>query len=433
MPIFDATAFTNMLKIVYGDQAISQVNDKVVLRKTIGTSRDEWQGLQVQFPVPMGRAQSFMAHGPLGLLPTPQDETIQPTIIPVKWIHGRCQIGIDAIMQSMSNKGSFARANDFLMKRLVANLTDELNRMMTGTGRGILALVDDTASVGSAADPLLVDAPGGIASDVFGSRYLQSNMLIGFTDGTTLKGVRKITSIVNETSATPGLVLDQTVAAGTDYAENDFIVRAANASITNLTRDTSLDNEPMGLEGIVDDGTLVATFQSIARATYTDWQASLLAVSALSLDALQRLYDTIDQQSGEEPTHNVMHHSIRRAYLSAGESSRVFMQTGRGPQFYDIGQEPQGFEPSYNGKPIVTDKDVQLGRWIAINNNHLTHFILFEGEWAEETGSMMTRIPGQDAYEMIYRVAENYGTDKCNAHGKLTGLSTTNAIARHII
>lgn len=432
--LFDASAFTNALKIKYGKKLRSQVNERTTVLKLFSDDSESWLGKYVSFPILVGRGQSFMAHGSLGLLPTPQDEMFHECQIPVRWVRGRIMFEVGLMFQSASNVGAFAKSTDMLIKRLVVNLSDELNRMLSsGSGTGILALVDDSASVGSAGDPLEVDSPAGVASDGYGARFLQPGMLIGFTDGTTLRAIRQIVSISSETATGSGIVLDSPVTNGVHYANNDFIVRVANASVTNLTRDTSYNNEPMGLQGIVNDGTLVQTFQNVDRVLVPDWQATVLNVGALSLDALQRLHDTIDQQSGESITHNLVHHSVRRQYFALVDTARTFMQTGKGPGQFDLGQEPSGVNVTYNGLPIEVDKDLLLGEWMCVNKDHLTRYVLREGEWAEETGSMFRSVDGQDALQAIYRVALNYGTDQCNAHGKLTGMSITNAIHRHIV
>jgi len=434
MATFDSAAYSAALKIKYGKKLVSQVNDKTTLLKLFNDDSESWMGRYVMNPILLGRGQSFMAHGSLGLLPTPVNETTVEQQIPVKWVRGRIQFEVALMFQSTGNVGAFAKASDLLMKRLVINLSDELNRMLSaGTGTGVLAIVNDTSSTGTSASPLVVDSPGGIASAGYGSRYLQPGMLIAFTDGNIIRSIRQIVSIASETATSSAIVLDTPVTANTHYADNDYIVRAANAQVTNLARDTSYNNEPMGLEGIVDDGTLVTVFHNISRSTYPDWQATRLSVSALSLDALQRLMDTIDQQSGESPTDHIVHHSIRRAYYALADQSRTFMQTGKGPASFDIGQEPRGVEVAYNGVPITVDKDVQLGEWLSVNRDHLTRYVLREGEWAEETGSMFRAVSGQDALEAIYRVGVNYSTDMCNAHGKLVGMSITNAIQRHVV
>jgi len=367
-----------------------------------------------------------MAHGSLGLLPTPQNETLASVQVPIKWVRGRIQFEIAAMKASLRSSGAFARATDTLMNRMVTNLSDELNRMLSaGAGTGVLALVDG-ATTGTT---VTCDAPAGIANDLFGTRFLQPGMLLGFHDGTTLHGIRTLGAITSETGATPGFTID-TAFTTTD---NDFIVRVANSTVSNITSDSAYNNEPMGLEGIVDDGTLVSTFHNVSTTTYPDWQSTRLSVTGLSLDALQRLCDTIDQQSGMMPTDFLVHHSVRRAYLALVDTARTFMQTGQGPAKFDLGQEPSGMDLSYNGYPIHVDKDVMLGEWLALNKDHLIRYVLVDGEWAEETGSMFRAVSGQDALEAIYRVGVNYGTDMKNSHGKLVGMSQTNAISRHVV
>lgn len=430
MPIFDTTAYAEALKIRYGERIVKQHSDKMVALDLFGESTNEWEGLRVEFPIQVGRNQGVMAMGSLGLLPVPQNLDFQSVQIPVRWVRGRVLFEVGLMKQSLRSSGAFARANDYLMNNLVVDLADERNRMLaSGTGRGILALVDDTD--GSTAGVLNVDSPGGIASDVYGSRYIQPDMILAFVNpsNSVIRSVRKATAVTNGTTASITLDNDVTTAQA---ANNDWIVRVSNANVTTAGASSSLDNEPMGLEGIVDDGTNVTTFHNVNRTTVPQWQSTVLSVTALGLEPLQRLEDTIDQTSGETPTHHYMHHSVRRAYLAAADATRVFMQTGKGPQSFDIGQEPMGMDLTYNGRPIRVDRDAQLGEWLMLNSNHLTHYILVRGEWAEETGSMFRAVPGQDALEAIYRVADNFSSDKPNSMGKLTGLSTTNAIARTV-
>lgn len=435
MPIFDVAAMSGALKTIYGPELVWQVNDKVKIRENFNKSSEEWLGNFKEYTIGLGRAQSFMAHGSLGLFPTAQNEVLVPVRIYVKWLHGRIQLETATMKQSASSRGGFARAMDLLMGRLQANIADESNRMLaSGTGLGILALVDDAASVGSAADPLEVDAPGGIASNGYGARYLQPGMMIAFLNptGPALRSIRTISSISQDTDTVASIVLNAPVAVGVDYADNDYIVRVANASVTDITRDSSYNNEPMGLEGIIDDGTLAATFQNVSRSTYTDWQSTRIVTSQFSLDAMQRLTDTIDQQCGEQPTVFYCHHSMRRAYFASVDAARTFMQTGKGPGRFDLGQEPAGMELTYNDIPFRVDRDIQLGEILATNENYVDHDVLVEGEWMDEDGSVLSRLPGQDAFEAVWRVAESYSTSKSNAHGKLVGMSITNAIGRHV-
>lgn len=429
MAIFDTASYAQSLKIKYGPALVSQVNDRIVVGKLFQNDKDSWEGSQVQFPILLGRGQSFMAHGSLGLLPTAQNETTASVIIPIKWVRGRITFEVALMKQSARNAGSWARAQQLLMDRLVTNIADEYNRMLvSGSGTGILALVD---GAGDGTTTVTVDSPGGIASDGFGGRFLQPGMQIGFTNGTLLSAIRRIESIGSETATAGSIVLDSACSA-TQAPDNYYIVRVADTGVTNIARDTSYNNEPMGLEGIVDDGTLVNPFHNVNSTTHPDWASARFSVSALSLDALQRLYDSIDQQSGTPPTDNIVSHSIRRQYLALQETARVFMQTGRGAQAFDLGQAENKVDLQYNGLPVHTDRDAQFGQWISVNKNHLNRYPLVEGEWADETGSIFRAVPGQDALEAIWRAAFNYSTDKRNAHGKLIGMSIANALSRHI-
>lgn len=435
MPIFDVAAMSGAMKTLYGPELVWQIADKTKIRTNFNKSMEDWQGNFKEYPVGLGRAQSFMAHGSLGVFPTAQNEIMVPTRIYVKWLHGRIQLETATMKQSATSKGAWARSMELIMGRLKNNIADESNRMLaSGTGLGILALVDDTASVGSVADPLEVDAPGGIASNGYGARYLQPGMIIAFLNptGPALRSVRTIVSVSQDTDTVASIVLNAPVTVNVDYADNDYIVRVANASVTDLTRDSSYANEPMGLEGIIDDGTLVANFQNISRTTYVDWQSTRINVSQYSLDAMQRLTDTVDQQSGDQLTAFYCHHSMRRAYFASIDTARTFMQTGKGPGKFDLGQEPAGMELTYNDIPFRVDRDIQLGTILGINENYVDHDVLVEGEWMDEDGSVLSRMPGQDAFEAVWRVAETYSTSKCNAHGKLTGMSITNAIGRHV-
>lgn len=429
MAIYDVAAHAQALKIKYGPALISQVNDKVVVGKLFQNDKDSWEGSQVQFPILVGRAQSFMAHGSLGLLPTAQNETTAGVIIPIKWIRGQVVFEVALMKQAARSSGSWARAQQLLMDRLVTNIADEYNRMLvSGAGTGVLALVD---GAGAGTTSLTVDAPGGIASDGFGSRFLQPGMIIAIHNGSVISSIRTIVSISAETATGATVVLDAPVSAG-QAPDNSFISRAADASVTNLLRDTSYLNEPMGLQGIVDDGTLVNPFHNVNSTTTPDWASARFSVGALSLDSLQRLYDTIDQQCGSPPTDNIVSHSVRRQYLALQETARVFMQTGKNAQAFDLGQAENKMDLRYNDLPIHTDRDAQFGQWDSVNRNHLNRYPLVEGEWADETGSVFRAVPGQDALSALWRAAFNYSTDKRNAHGKLVGMSIANALSRHI-
>jgi hypothetical protein len=430
MAIFDATAFGAVLKDVYGPEIVTQVNDKMTALEMFNMEKFAYEGNAVKYPLLFGRGQSFLAHGPLGSLPTPQNETDALVTITRKWIRGLISVSYDAMALSRTNRGSWARAQEQLMSRLVINLADERNRMLSsGSGTGTLALIDGAAA---GTTTLTLDAPGGYALDGWGSRYIQPGMIIAINDGTSLiYAVRQVATIATETVSSASITVNSAVAAG-EGPNNAFVHRIATASSVDLVADSSLNNEPMGLEGLNDDGTNVATFQNVLRSTYPDWKSTLISASVLSLSVMQRLWDSIDQHCGEPVTDLFSHHSVRRQYLALIDTSRTFMQAGSGPGNYDLGLDKMMI--TYNGTRWTVDRDARFGTLHMLNRGHLIYYPLVEGEWADETGAVFTRVnSNQDAYEALYRWAGNYGTDRPASHGKITGLSDTDAIERHVV
>lgn len=430
--IFDTTVWANALKIKYGPNLVSQLNDETPTLNMFETDSESWMGSQVQFPIHYGRYPSAMAMGALGYLPAAGNITTASVIIPTKWVRTRVLFDIEVMYASATNAGAWARGQDFLMDRAVTDLADEINRMVAGgTGRGILALVDDTD--GSSSGVLGVDAPGGIAADGYGSRYLQPNMIVAFVNpsDSSIRSVRTLSAVTNSGTAAT-ITLDNDVNTS-QAANNDWIVRVSNSGISGTAgASSSLDNEVMGIPGIVDDGTLVATFHNVVRSSVTAWQSTVLSTNKIGLMPLQELEDTIHQRSGKKPTHHFMHHSVKRGYLAVADATRTFTSAGGTMAGIDIGQEPEGVSLAYNGKPFLVDRDAPLGRWYMLHRPAITHYVLTEGEWAEETGSMLRAVPGQDAFEAIYRKSGNLSSEMPNSMGVLTGLSTNNAILAHI-
>ena len=428
MAIFDTSNYSSVLKDVYGPELVVQVNDRIKALDMFTPRKFQYEGNAVKYPLLFNRAQSFLAHGPMGTLPTPQNETTAQVSIATKWIRGMISLSYAIMALSKTSRGAWASAQEQLMNRMVTNLADERNRMLSaGAGTGTLCLVD---GAGAGTTTLTVDAPGGYASDGWGTRYLQPGMIIAINDGTSLiYSTRSISSITTETVSAGSLVLNSAVSAG-EAPNNAFVHRIATLTATDLVNDSSLNNEPMGFEGLVDNGTNVATFQNVLRSTYDDWDSLVLSSSVLTLSLMQRLFDGIDQHSGEAISDLFSHHSVRRLYLALIDTSRTFMQAGNAGNF-DLGLDKMKI--TYNGIPWEVDRDCRFGTLYAINRSHLIYYPLIEGHWADETGSIFRAVnTGQDAFEALYRWSGNYGTDRPAAHGKITGLSDADAIERHI-
>lgn len=114
---------------------------------------------------------------------------------------------------------------------LVATLEKSFNRQWFGDGTGQLCLAN---GAGSSATTVTVDTPG--------TEYIVEGMYVVIGSNSAVE----VSSVDSDTQFT--------IASAQTWNDND-VIKAADA------------DEMMGLKGIIDDGTYVATFQGLARAS----------------------------------------------------------------------------------------------------------------------------------------------------------------------
>jgi hypothetical protein len=233
----------------------------------------------------------------------------------------------------------------------------------------------------------------------------------------------------------------QTVpAAGTTYtrndttslADNDYIVKAMNATITDVG-DTSFNKEAMGLLGLVDDGTYVATLHNVNRTTYPLFQSTVIgSVGPLSADVLQRGVDLADQRGDGDIDLLSMHHSVRRAYISVTDDARRYVGS-------DLGSPDAGTKAAkkqrltFGGIPMEVDKHAPYGIIFGLDTSTFRRYVEVAGEWMDEDGSILQRIGSgstmQDAFEGVYRMWFNLHVEKPNTCFRLDAVTATVTVA----
>jgi hypothetical protein len=198
-------------------------------------------------------------------IPVPSGPTIVNSRISLKKILGSVEMSADTMKKVRSQEGAFVDWAERALPSLVERLVNELDRMLIGYGAGIKARVNATTP----ATNLVVDSAYGL--EVPATNPLEDHLL-QFLAGETL------IASPNSDGSTPrsGVMTVNAV----DFA-NEYLV--VNALATGLADDdylfpgdaagNSAAKEPMGLLGMVDDGTILATFQNIARGTYPQWKS----------------------------------------------------------------------------------------------------------------------------------------------------------------
>jgi hypothetical protein len=412
------SGFDAALKDVYAGPIRNQLNEKTRLLDLF-TKGDieqyEWEGRQVVLSLRKSRNSGVKATAEGGGLPIAGKQGYANLKIPMRFIQGRIELTAQVMKASRSDKGSFARAMDSEQKGLVDDLARQRNRMLAGFGSGTLATISSGANSATQA----LANPGGVTGTVNATRFIKVGMVVAITDstGATIRGVQTVTAV-----AEPNITLDASVNTTT----GDLVSLGTNSLSSN---ESSFNLEPMGILGIVDSTTYVSTIFGLDRSQAANafFRSNILSnVGAVLPDVLQRGTDNTEEVSGEVIDQYLCHVSVRRELLKLTESDRRYAG-GSSPKNFDAGTEAGAFKTEYtfNGTPIKVDKDLPYGTLLGVNKSHLFWVPEVEGEWADDDGTVLFRVPNKDNYEARYRVYENYFSDKGDAHVRFDGITAT--------
>jgi hypothetical protein len=299
-------------------------------------------------------------------------------------------------------------------------------RTIFGDGRGILALVNGTAT----STTQTLDAPGGWAGATNGSRFISKGDIVATVNPAT-GALRASSATIVQTVPAAGTTL--TVSPSVTWTDNDYVVTAQNTAITDVA-DTGYQKEAMGLGGLDDDGTNVSTLHNINRTTYPIWASTVIGtVGAISADVLQRGCDVADMRGGGNITDLVMEQSTRRAYIASTDAERRYIGADLSSPDAGTAAAKQG-RITFGGIPAKVDKYAPYGVIFGLDRSGLTRYTAVSGEWMDEDGSILQRIGSgntmRDAFEGIYRIWQNFHNDTPAACFRLDGI-TVNIVVIH--
>lgn len=266
-----------------------------------------------------------------GYIPVPKGPIVENSRINLKKILGAVEMTAETLKMVRTRRGAFANWGKRAMPSLVQRVTHELDRMLLGYGEGILARVNDATP----ATNLVVDACMGIAGleDAL-FQFLAGGQLRASSNSDGSSPRSGVMTISDVDHANGYIVVD---ALATSLANDDYLFPGDSAAL-------SAGLEPMGLFGMVDDGGVVATFQNIARASYSAWRGQVIDAQGSPFSAGQKLTeevliyadDSTYNRGGGKPDLIVTSRQGARQYWAdlKGDRSlndpRLFMGGGKG-------------------------------------------------------------------------------------------------------
>lgn len=295
-----------------------------------------------------------------------------------------------------SDEEAFVNVVVDALDRAKERLLKDENRQFFGMGTGLMATSAGAAS--STATSFSVDS----------CQYLRANQVIDIYSGSTLTvtGIR-----IQDVDKTSGVV----------YLATSLGV-ALNATMQivkqNIRSSAPTDGkEAMGLRGIIDDSTDLATFQNVDATASRIWRSRRIDAGTANLtsDLLQRLCDDVQVLSGEMVDTLIAHPSQRRKYLDLVVPQKRFQDDAMDAGFRKL---------SFNGMEFWLDPDCQADTIYAIKKSELRKFEVAPLEMGGLEGSdKFLRASGTDTYEAFWRHYMNFGTGRRNVHGKIVNLA----------
>lgn len=425
-----------LLKDFYDDEYIAEgVNNKHPLKDVIDQKMmdKKYGGRRVVYTHHVTRNKSPFFAGENSLFAEGDIQGHIQITVEARKMMGRINLTPEAIADSAESDMAWEDAEENNFDKLIDDLARRDELSLSYDGRGVLCLINDATPSGAAA--MTVDAPGGVAGSVFGNRFLQAGTFVGAINPAT-GGLRAGISRVVSNSA-DGTTVTFAAAPNAAWADNDYLVKAANGSVTDPL-DTEYERWFYGLLAIFDDGTYRANYGGADRTLWPNVNAFVQAsTGALSVDNMQTMADVLDQRSGGETSLMLAHHSVRRLVLKLTAADRRY--AGQDLKTPDPGTVAfkQG-DITVGEVPIKAIRDFCYGTLLGIDVEmaKLRCYNSVKGEWVKDgDGRILVRSgtgsTARDSFEAWYRIRKQYWAKRPDAAWRMDGITgATVTIAR---
>lgn len=403
----DKQALDAIFKEVFEEGVSEGVNNKNPLRDLIKTERVPFRGREIVKLSHTSRNVSPMFVGEDSAFADAGNQGYSRMFVDQRKLMSRLRMTWEVMQDSTSSEGAFISARKSEMQYLIDDMARRDEFAMNTDGRGVLALVDESPS-GVVID---VDAPGGVTNDNFGNRFISKGMWIAAIDpatGNLRTSVRKVVDV-----AAAGNSVTFETATYTGWANNDYLVQAANSAVTDVI-DTSYEHAWWGLMALVDDGTYRANYFGLDRTAVPAYSSYVTAsTGALSTDLIQRVSDVVDQKLNGKISIILCHHSTRRLVVQLTDADRRYMgasliKPDPGTVAFKQGDVPFGDVPVR----ALRDFPLDVMMFLDLANAGFKEYVSEPGKWVDEDGSVLWRVgtgtAGRDAFEAWYRMRKQY-------------------------
>jgi len=400
----DLTTLSEILKEVYDPVIEDQQNLEAFTWKEFQDGDDELGGQGWFFAVKVGGNQEGIgARAEKGTLPVPAHQRWQNGLIYWRLLYGAFELSGPVIEAAKTNLKAFANARTDEIEGLTRDTIKDFNRQIFGDGTGIMALCTAINST--------------VTQEVDNAQYLRVNMMIDIWDDGNPDAIigdsLQITAISPNADGTADLTTD----TGSHTTAVGDMIRREDAAVDDGAGDAT-SYEMTGLQEIIDDGTIAATFENIVRADFPIWNGHVLDNSGtdrnLTLDILQQAEDAVYRAASKRPNWIRMNLGQRRKFFDLVAPDKRYMS----------GRIDGGWERlEYNGLELTVDVDAPKGKIIFLTKETIKKYSLRKFGLIDFDGLVLRQKDGKDLWGGYIGAYCNLGSKRPNCNAIVTDLS----------
>ena len=463
--------FSSILKEFYLGPIQEQLNNEVYVLELFDKMTVDWNGKYTVIPIRTGRNTGVGFRNESGaggntansVLPAAGNQGYANLQVESKYMYGRFEVtGPAMAAAAKGGSNTFISWMDSEMNGLVRDIKNHSNRTFVSGNRTLGFIFETTAAPNGTANnydnwlfvgdidkleqlayvfenELLAGSPyinGDTGPNAGANEGMEVDLVRMDTYATVHARVRvnaTHTSVVNKAAGTISLEnQDQAgnqidlsgLPAGTAVA----VVVSAGQTVANGAAWVSdyLASEPYGIY----HNLAFPTLHGVDRTTATGGNNSVLqstirmitdaSFAALSLTAIQNMFDTISNTADSEPNLMLMSPLKRQSYIGILQGTVAMRSENR------TSAKPgdAGFLGlSYANVPIKTSRHVDDGLIIFLDSTTWKVLELEPGAFADLDGSVLSRVSGEDSWEGFYKWYYQLVCVKPNANGILIGIT----------
>jgi len=414
------TAIEDTLKFVYGEGLTNQFADEKTTYNQFPKTGRSPKGLGYEFGIRYARAQGVGARRESANLPDPlTGKTDKGRIMP-KYIYGSIRLTGPSIEAAKGDIAAFVDSLSDAIDDIYKSIVVDLNRMSCSDGFGLLGTLSQASDALSASVAWTVT----MDNDLSVSRCIPGMIVDFYTGGTAIDQSAVASRILSVHPNTKTIEME-----GNDgtYKANHPIVAAQGYTIaTDAVADaaemvkigareaahatTDVATEMMGLEGIYDDGTLLATFENITVADYPEWKANILGNSGtnreVTINLMLQALDLARVRGGDGIQTIRMGLGQRRKYANLLIPDIRFT-----PGTLEGGYETLTFSGGDGSVKMTIDPALPPNKMFFEPNGAIEKFEMTPLGWGNIDPGMHQRA-GYDEYDRFLRIYTNIGTEK---------------------